>query len=266
MRLILYWTLGAMALAGKSYPVDGIVVAVDPNARTLLVSHRPIGKYMGAMSMPFHVQNPRELDGLYPGERVQFELVVEKDHSFARRVHKAPGPDVAIAPPKEQLKLGEPMPDFELTDQQGQTIRLSDVRGKVLAVDFIYTRCPLPDVCPRLGANFATLQKRFHDRMGRDLVLLSITVDPEYDTPQVLAEYAHRWAADPRGWRFLTGDVAKLAAALGEVYWTDEGSIGHNSMTSIVNRDGRLAAVVEGAGWRADQLEQLIAHQLEAAP
>ena len=95
------------------------------------------------------------------------------------------------------------------------------------------------------------------------MALLSVTVDPDYDTPAVLNEYARRWSADARTWRFLTGDVAGLAARLGEVYWFDEGSIGHNSMTSIFGRDGRLAAVVEGAGHRVDQLGDLIARQLE---
>ena len=69
-------------------------------------------------------------------------------------------------------------------------MRLADFRGKVVAVDFIYTRCPLPDVCPRLAANFAALQRRFRDRLGSELMLLSVTVDPEYDTPAVLADYA----------------------------------------------------------------------------
>jgi protein SCO1/2 len=88
-------------------------------------------------------------------------------------------------------------------------------------------------------------------------------VDPDYDTPAVLKEYARRWSADPATWRFLTGDVAGLASRLGEVYWFDEGSIGHNSMTSVIGRDGKLAAVVEGAGYRVDQLADLIARQLE---
>ena len=123
---------------------------------------------------------------------------------MARRVVKTG--DGEIAAPKEKLRPGDAIADFELRDQHGQMVRLSDFRGKVVAIDFIYTRCPLPDVCPRLSASFATLQKRF---AGRDLVLLSITVDPEYDTPAVLAEYARRWGADSRGWRFLTGDVAR---------------------------------------------------------
>jgi len=129
-----------------------------------------------------------------------------------------------------------------------------------VAIDFIYTRCPLPDVCPRLSANFATVAKRLRDK---SVVLLSVTVDPDYDTPQILADYARRWGAGGLNWHFLTGDVAPLATRLGEIYWSDEGSIGHNSATAIVDRNGRLAATLEGSSWRADQLEQLILHQLE---
>jgi protein SCO1/2 len=250
-----------LILAAKSFAVDGIVVALDPAARTMLVSHRPIDRYMPAMMMPFRVELPGDLEGLYPGARVQFDLVVGKDRSVARHVRKTG--DGEIPPPKEKLPIGDPLPEFALTDQAGRIVSLADVRGKVLAIDFIYTRCPLPDVCPRLAANFAALQRRFHERMGSDLVLLSITVDPDYDTTAVMADYAKRWGADPGGWHFLTGNVAPIAAKLGEVYWSDEGSIGHNSMTSIVGRDGRLAATVEGSGWRNDQLANLVAHELE---
>ena len=257
----------AAAAQPATWPVDGIVIAVDPFARTILVSHRPISHsghdYMGAMAMPFHVEDPTELTGLHPGQRIVFDLVVLKDRSFARAIHLTGDPDTAIPPPKEKLTIGAAIPNFELTDQQGHTVRLADLKGKALVIDFIYTRCPLPDICPRLSANFATIQKHLETHLANDLALLSITVDPDYDTPAVLAEYAQRWGARSPGWRFLTGDVSKIAAVLGEVYWTDEGSIGHNSTTAVIDRNGKLAATVDGASWRADQLEKLIVYQLE---
>jgi protein SCO1/2 len=242
-----FFLLAAALASAKSYPVDGIVVALDPVARTMLVSHRPIANYMPAMVMPFRVADPADLAPLHPGARIEFRLEVGKQQSIARNVRRAAGGDVEIAPPKDKLRIGDLVP------------ALAEHRGRVVAVNFIYTRCPLPDVCPRLSANFAAMQRKFRDT---DLLLLSVTVDPDYDTPQVLAEYAQRWNADPSRWRFLGGDQAALAASLGEVYWTDEGSIGHNSVTSIVGRDGRLAAQLEGASFRADQLENLIDHEL----
>jgi protein SCO1/2 len=259
LRVLILLAGLAIGLAAKSYRVDGVVVAVDKTARTMLVSHRPIENYMGAMTMPFRVEDADQLEGLHPGMRVRFELLIKKDDSVARNVRKSGDPDQPIPPPAQQLKIGEVVPDVALTDQLGRVVRFSDFKGKVIALDFIYTRCPLPDVCPRLSANFAALQKRF--RSG--VVLLSITVDPEYDTPPVLAEYANRWGADHHVWRFLTGDVSRIAPLLGEVYWADEGTIGHNSTTCILDREGRLAAMLEGSAWRLDQLENLVSYQLD---
>jgi protein SCO1 len=256
--------LGAPLMA-KTYSVDGIVVAVDAGSRTMLVSHRAIAHYMPAMLMPFRVETAAELAPLHPGARIAFDLAVTKGESVARNIRKTGAPDVAIPPPAEKLAIGSALPGFQLTDQHGRTLRTADLRGKVVAIDFIYTRCPLPDVCPRLSANFAMLQRQFRDQAGDSLLLLSVTVDPEFDSPAVLAEYARRWAAGS-GWRFLTGDVAPLAASLGEIYWAEEGSIGHNSTTSIIGRDGRLAAQLEGSNYRPDQLAHLIARQLENHP
>jgi protein SCO1/2 len=258
-----WMALAAVTIAAaKSYSVDGLVVAVDRDTRTMLVAHRPIEGFMGAMTMPFRVESSGELEPLYPGARVQFELEVGKERSVARKVRKV-GEGDGIPPAPQRIAIGSAVGDFDLTDQRGARVRLSDFRGKLVALNFIYTRCPLPDICPRLSANFAAVARKFK---GSDLVLLSITVDPEYDTPFVLADYAKRWGADPAQWRFLTGAIGPVARDLGELYWTDEGSIGHNSVTSIISRDGRLAARVEGAAHRVDQLEHLIAHELEVRP
>ena len=249
----------ALLLFIKTFAVDGIVVAVDPTAHTMLVSHREIAHYMPAMMMPFTAEDPEELKALHPGQRVRFELVILKDRTLARHILPTGQPDGAIPPPAGKLEIGAELPDFVLTDQNGRPFRTSSLRGKVVAIDFVYTRCPLPDVCPRLSANFAMLQRKF---AGSELALLSVTVDPDYDTPRILSEYARRWAAGPQ-WTFLTGDVAPLAKALGEVYWADEGSIGHNSTTTVIGRDGRVAAVLEGSNFRADQLVHVVARTLE---
>lgn len=255
----------AVPLAARTWPVDGIVIAVDPAARTMLVSHRAIPHYMPAMMMPFRVESTAQLASLHPGERIVFELTVTKRQSVARNIRPGGSGDAILPEPEQTLAMGSVLPAFRLTDQSGGTVSNAELMGKVVAIDFIYTRCPLPDVCPRLSANFAMLQRHFETQAENGLLLLSVTVDPDFDTPPVLAAYARRWAAGS-GWRFLTGDVAPLAAALGEIYWAEEGSIGHNSTTSIIGRDGRLAARVEGSNYRADQLVHLIARQLENQP
>jgi protein SCO1/2 len=134
-----------------------------------------------------------------------------------------------------------------------------------VAVDFIYTRCPLPDVCPLLSAHFKRLQTRFRGQLGSDLELLSITIDPQYDTPEVLRVYARIWAAPGDSWRFLTGpdkEIEHVARRFAMNYWPEEGLIAHTSETGVIARDGTLAARINGSGFAASQLGDLIANEL----
>ena len=257
--------LAAAVGCARRYPVEGLVIRVDPEQRTMLVSHRAIKGYMPGMTMPFHVAPKEDIAKLTPGTRLNFELRVDKHTSVARklkprvtRLEGINGEEIRVPPPPNKIAIGEKLPDFTLTDQDGHAVRLSDFQGRVVAIDFIYTRCPLPDVCPRLSANFAYLSKRLRER---DLTLLSITIDPSYDRPAVLAEYARRWQANGETWRFLTGtteEVAKVAGMFGLVYWPEEGSITHTAATAVINRDGRLIALIEGSSYRPDQLRELI--------
>jgi protein SCO1 len=253
--------LWLLLLFAHRYPVEGIVVETRPELRQMVVAHRPIDNYMPAMTMAFRVGRAVALDRLTPGTRVAFELKVGKHTSIAQgvRVREQSLNDVVL--PKTALRkplIGDKMTTFSLIDQSGRTVSLSDFRDKVVVVDFIYTRCPLPDVCPRLSANFASLSKKLR---GRDVEFLSITIDPEYDTPAVLSEYARRWQADGESWRFLTGtreQIQEVAGLFGLIYWPEEGSITHTVATAVIGRDGTLAAQIDGAGYRPDQLLALI--------
>jgi len=266
-----------LSACARHYRVQGLVLDVNPNDKTMIVSHRAIPGYMDAMAMPFRVRSASELDSLKRGDQVEFELVVRKRASVAEKVRAGTRAEVANARrgeaplplpvPAEKLALGMPLPDFQLMNQSAQPVRMSDFGGRIVAVNFIYTRCPLPEVCPRLAANFAHLQKRFRERMGKDLALLSITLDSQHDTSAVLTDYAKRWGAR-EGWQFLTGDSAdirRIANHFGLVYWPEDGLLTHTSQTGIIDRDGRLAALIEGSSYEEDQLGDLIARQLEVS-
>jgi protein SCO1/2 len=262
--------VGFLLLSGcvRHYRAQGVVLAVDRSNQTVTISHRAIRGYMEAMVMPFQVKEPGELKPLVPGSRVNFELEVRKNSTAVRHIAvqaSAALDDVPLPKPVNQIAPGGAVPDFSLTDQRGQSVKLSDFRGKVVAIDFIYTRCPLPDVCPRLSANFARLQKRFEGR----IVLLSITLDPQYDTPNVLANYGQRWQANPAIWRFLTGpdqEIQRIAGNFGLVYWPEEGVITHQAATAIISPEGRLAARLEGASFTSQQLLDLVGAELAHTP
>jgi protein SCO1/2 len=263
-----------------------MVVRVDPAQRTMTVSHGPITGFMDAMVMPFHVRKTEVLAGMQPGMKVDFTLVVEKESSYAEDVRVASG-DSAARDPLQARRLqlldslvskdpavnataiGQPMPDFQLTDQNRREVRLSRFSGKVVAVNFIYTRCPLPDYCLRLSNNFARLQKRFHERMGFDLVLLSVTFDPKYDQPDVLAAYARTWKAEPEAWHFLTGPTAELRRVYGYFgvdAFPDEGLLTHSLRTAIIDRQGKLAAIVPGNEFLPEQLGDLVETVMARTP
>jgi protein SCO1 len=250
----------AVLRGAPSYSVDGLVIAVNSPAFT--VAHRPIPKLMQAMTMDFRAASAEELQPVRPGMRVRFEW---RDN-VARRIQIVPPDEADMPPPTRQPVPGDSAPEFALTDQLNRAVTMSSLRGKLVALNFLYTRCPMPEVCPRLAASFATVQKRFSAAMGRDLVLLSITIDPEWDTPQVMAAYAKLWRAQPDAWRFLTGPpeaVRKAATDWGLVYWPEDGAITHTSRTALIGRDGRLLAMVEGSSYRTDQLIELIRRHLE---
>jgi protein SCO1 len=271
-RAVLCLAAVSIASCAKRYRVEGLVIQVDQEKRTILVSHRSIGHYMPPMTMAFHVAAREDLTNITPGTHLNFDLRIGKHESVARnlkpritRLEGTDGKEIPVTQPANKLALGAEVPDFTLTDQSGRLTRLSQFRGRVIAIDFIYTRCPLPDVCPRLSANFAYISKRLH---GRDITLLSITIDPTWDRPEVLTEYAHRWQADGDIWRFLTGPVDQIgtvAGLFGLIYWPEEGSITHTVATAIISRDGKLAALIEGSSYRPDQLRDLVEHALDAS-
>jgi protein SCO1 len=280
--LLLLASLPALAAAAERYSVTGLILSIDPAHRSFTASCTEIPGYMKAMVMPISVREAKALTDLKPSLFVDFTLVVEKDRSYAEnvRVHDYEnlGQEPLLVrrlqmlarldktnPPPPMLDIGQPVPDFTLTDQAGQRVSLSRFKGKVVGVTFIYTSCPLPDFCFRLSNNFGRLQKRFADRMGRDLVLLSISFDPVHDTPEVLAKYAAIWKADANSWHFLTGTTAEVKAVCGRFglnFWPDEGSLSHSLHTIVIDRDGKLAANFEGNLFTAEQLGDFVQAKL----
>lgn len=264
------------SVVAQDYPVTGMVVRVDRSRNTFSASIQAIPGFMSAMTMPFEVREEKELDGLTPGATVEFVLVVNRNSSHAERIrivrYQSTEQDplaasrlrlltrVAGAAPPKALAVGQTVPDFSLTNQKRQQIALSDLRGKVVAINFVYTSCPLPNFCLRIANNFGVLQQRFKARLGRDLVFLTVTFDPVHDTPEVLAQYASRWSADPTTWHFLTGpigDVQRVCHLFGVDSFPDEGLMNHSLHTAIIDRQGKIVANVEGNQFTARQLGDL---------
>jgi protein SCO1/2 len=269
--------LAVPAAPQQQYTVKGMVVSVNRPANTFTASIDEISGYMQAMTMPFEVRQTKELDGLVPGAIVKFSLVVDSRTSHAERIrivrYENADQDpfaasrltllnnmIAGAAAVKPLAVGDTVPDFKLTDQKKRPASLSELRGKVVAVNFIYTSCALPNFCLRLANNFGVLQKRFARQLGRDLVLLTISFDPVHDTPDVLAKYAEQWKANAANWHFLTGpasEIQRVCHLLGVHAFPNEGLMDHSLHTVLIDRQGKLAVNIEGNQFSATQLGDL---------
>ena len=276
---------GAPAFASsQKYQVSGMLLAADPSKRTITVSCKEIPGYMDAMVMSFPVRDAALPNDLQPGVNVEFTLIVKKDSSYAEGLQIRPFESLELDPTEARrlslveeanstqfpsakvLHVGEAVPDFHLIDQGHDRVSLSQLKGKVVALTFIYTRCPRPDYCVRLSNNFGVLQRRFKSRMGQDLVLLTIVIDPVHDQPDALKDYARTWKADPRQWHFLTGpimDIQHLCRQFDVAFYPDEALYVHSFHTVVVGRDGRLVANLEGNDFTAQQLGDLIEAQTQ---
>ncbi len=265
--------------AAQQYSATGVVLKVDKAHKNFIVSCQDIPGFMNAMTMPFDVHETKELDGLTAGMTVEFTLVVDRESSYAQHVHILSYESVEQDPltarrlkflnqishpesaSSKALSAGQAVPDFTLTDQDNHSVSFSQFTGKVVAINFIYTSCALPNFCFRSSNNFGVLQRRFKEQMGRELVLLTVTFDPLRDQPDVLARYANTWKAIPGTWYFLTGpvpDIQRVSNMFGVDYFPDEGLMNHSLHTAIIDRRGKLVANLEGNKFTADQLADLV--------
>jgi protein SCO1/2 len=262
--------LVAVALAGcsrgREYELRGQILAVHGGRQEITIKHEDIRGFMPGMTMPFKVRDPRLLEGWAPGDLVTATLVVQDTDAFLSAIERTGHAPLTEPPPTASLAAiiapGEEIPDVQVTDQSGATRRFSDWRGRVLAVTFIYTRCPVPNFCPLMDRNFATLQRALREDpvlRGR-AHLVSVSFDPRFDTPTVLSAHAQKAGADPAAWSFVTGQqdaIDRFASAFGvsiireDVPMTE---IMHNLRTAVIDREGRLVRVFTGNEWTPEEL------------
>jgi protein SCO1/2 len=156
----------------------------------------------------------------------------------------------------ESLPKIKPAPDFTLTNDDGKRLALRELRGKVLAITFIYASCA--DTCPLLTAKMVGIQNRLRSDFGNKVYFISITVDPEHDTPEILKQYAEAHKANPDGWAFLTGtsgEIRDVTKRYGVYYKkTARGDVDHTFLTSLVDQSGTLRVQYMGVKFDPDEM------------
>jgi protein SCO1/2 len=253
-------------VVSQDYQLKGQVIAKDAARQELTVKHEDIAGFMPGMTMPFKVADRAGFEAVAPGDLITATLTVSETTGQLSAISKtgtAPlPPETAIGLRPRIIEPGTEVPDVTFVDQSGTTKKLSDWRGEVVAVTFIYTRCPVPDFCPRMDRNFAAAQKLLaaDGQLADRVHLLSVSFDPEYDTPEILRAHASRIGADPARWSFVTGPKEALdpfAAAFGVAVMRDDKpmqEILHNLRTAVIGKDGRLVTILNGNEWKPEEL------------
>jgi protein SCO1/2 len=258
----------------QAYATRGVIKELKPDGKTVVITHEEIPGFMPAMTMPFEVHDAKELTGLQAGDTVAFQLVISGNDGWIEQLVKQadapkptlPGP-LRIVRDVEPLKEGDALPDYSFTDESGGALKLSQFKGQAVALTFIFTRCPFPTFCPLMSRNFTETQDKLKRNSATNWHLLTLSFDPQFDTPAVLKTYAAAQSADPARWSFLTGnltDITAITEQFGVQFWRENPAepISHNLRTVVVDATGRIQKILPNNNWTSDEL---VVEMLKAA-
>ena len=248
----------------RQFELVGQILAVSPERNEVTIRHQDVKGFMPGMTMPFTVQDPALLRDRQPGDLVTATLVVEEVKAYLSTLTKTGHEELQETPATpvvKGLKPGDLVEDSAFLNQDGALASLRDLRGHRVALTFAYTRCPLPEFCPLMDRHFVAIQKAMAQAPAMaDVRLVTVTIDPAYDTPAVLKAHAARLGAAPKVWSFLTPEPAGAPAffeqfgLLVEREGDGPGDITHNLRTLVLDPDGRLASIRTGNDWTPAQL------------
>ena len=263
----------------KFYAAHGLVQHVSADRRQVTIHHQAIPGYMMEMTMDYPVKDTNDLAGISAGDEINFTLAVGENESWVKNLQLVAHHVAAVTnntfvfhADSPELKPGDFLPDGTLVTETGSEIHFSDFRGRALAFTFFFTRCPLPDFCPRMNRNFAeTRQLLLSDASApTNWQFLSISFDPDYDQPEVLSRYAGFYRGDDaRYWLFATAStntLANLAPRLDLMVLHQGANISHNMRTVVLDPQGRIASQFDGNNWTPQQLADAIVQAARKTP
>jgi len=260
-------------LGVRRYQLNGVVVGRETSPPRIVIAHDAVPGLMPAMSMGFEIAD-LSAPALADGDRIVATLVVSDTKSWLENVKVigrsgAPGSRPAAT---AHAMPGVLVPDLPLLDQNARPTGLRAFAGRVLVVTFIYTRCPLPDFCPLMVKHLESVRRQLNEAsLGERFAMLGVTLDPTFDTPDVLRTYGEsvlKGADRFEQWTLATGTPAQVedvARFLGVDYRAEGGFVTHTLMTAIVSHDGRIIRMLESNSWRPEELHDVVRQAIERA-
>ena len=256
----------------KRYDLSGKVVSIDRLQKRARIDHEEVPGFMERMTMDFPIKEDWVWNELKPGALVRAELVVDssaKEPYWLEKISILAGADPSQQNVEEKRpeQVGKTVPNLSLTDQNGKKFTFADYRGKALAVTFIYRECPLPEYCIKMSRQFSDMANRIADEpdFKDDIRLLSISFDPERDTPEKLKQYGLGYLGkdakdDLTVWNLAVGtdnEVRAVADFFGLQYETDaadKSQINHSLLTAVIAPDGKVTKIFSGGRWTPDDV------------
>jgi protein SCO1/2 len=252
----------------QHYDTRGVIRGISPDRTTFDIQHEDIPNFMPSMTMPFVARDQKEIADLKLGDAISFRMTVAQKDFWIDHIKKIPREDVDVRDPKpkptpdnqsSRLKEGDALPAFSLTDQTGKQISANTFRGNPLVLTFVFTRCAVPTFCPRMTSNFSELQNMIKAENGpaAKTHLLGITLDPDFDTPQILKAYGEHSNEDPNVWSLAGGDPKEIDA-LTQVFsvyrQTEGGTLSHGLATALIGSDGKILKIWRGNTWKPEEI------------
>jgi protein SCO1/2 len=264
----LLWVRSDPWYGARRFEVHGVVEGLGPTPRMVLLRHDDIPGLMPGMTMPFEVADESEFRRLHPGDSLRAVYQVSRTRS--RLAHVAVVGRGSIQRPPTGAAGSDSLPAGFLVDSQGRPFSPARFRGQAIALAFFYTRCPIPEACPRLAATLFESQEKLRGlpELKGKVRFLTISLDPRYDTPARLAEYARGHGVDSTVWTVATGDTADVRGFAAEQRVLVRGSgpdMTHQNSLFIYRPDGELSERIEGTAWTADDLIRSLRKAIAAA-
>jgi len=265
--------LGGCGNSRKTYVLTGRVISKQPAANQLIINNDDIPGFMPAMTMPYAVKDADGFERVQPEDIIRADVVMEQPNQFHLEHLAVIGRSGAGSSPsgaaRHVLMIGDKAPDVPLVNQDGKTLRLSQLKGRAVLLTFVYTRCPFPDYCPLLSSQFAAIQKELAKNPGdyKKTHLVSVSLDPNFDKPPILRKYGLSYMDhDPKGfqhWDFVSTtpeDLQTLVGSFGLEYSDEDSQISHSMNTILLAQDGTVSKMWPDNSWQTSDVLDAMRH------
>ena len=258
----------------KTYNVNGVVISIDKSERSIVVDHDSIPGFMMPMVMPFNIKNNDAIKELHPNDSINFKFKITEKTSYAydfvivgKRSKEINEDDFWDDDEYKEKKIGEEISNITLINLDGNPVELDQYRDKYVFVSFIFTRCPVPNMCPAVVIKNGVLARKFKETDKIKFIMVSF--DYVYDTPEILTSYYGDAISSFPNWTVWSSigkisDLYTLSSEIGCEYWgIEKNNIGHNLRSALIGPGRKLLNTWEGDDWLANSVGKEISHYME---